>query len=79
MRHVGRVHRVDLDWLFERVRKDPQIQIRYIKTKQQMADIFTKSTFSAQAWTELRKLVRIRLTKHKPTAVTSKNDLCMNE
>ena len=32
MRHVSRTHRVALDWLFDRISLDPQIQIRYIET-----------------------------------------------
>ena len=42
MRHVSRTHRVALDWLFDRINLDPQIQIRYIDTKNQLADILTK-------------------------------------
>ena len=33
MRHVSRTHRVALDWLFDRINLDPQIQIKYIDTK----------------------------------------------
>ena len=39
-RHVSRTHRVALDWLFDRVNLDPQIQIKYVDTKHQLADIF---------------------------------------
>ena len=42
MRHVSRTHRVALDWLFYRFNLDPKIQIKYIDTKNQLADIFTK-------------------------------------
>ena len=42
MRHVSRTHRVALDWLFDRFHLDPKIQIRYIDTKKQLADILTK-------------------------------------
>ena len=42
MRHVARTHRVDLDWLFERVRTGPGILIKCINTKDQIADILTK-------------------------------------
>ena len=44
MRHVSRTHRVALDWLFERINLDPKIQIKYIDTKNQLADILTKGT-----------------------------------
>ena len=33
MRHVSRTHRVALDWLFDRINLDPQIQIKHIDTK----------------------------------------------
>ena len=41
MRHVSRTHRVALDWLFDRMNLDPKIQIRYIDSKHQIADILT--------------------------------------
>ena len=45
MRHVSRTHRVALDWLFDRINLDPKIQIKYIDTKNQLADILTKRKF----------------------------------
>ena len=42
MRHVSRTHRVALDWLFDRINLDPKIQIKYIDTKHQLADMLTK-------------------------------------
>ena len=59
MRHVPRVHRVDLDWLFERLLKDTNITMKYVNTKQQMADIFTKGSFTAATWKELSSLLMI--------------------
>ena len=53
MRHVMRTHRVDLDWLFERIHKDPSIAIKWIGTLQQLADIFTKGSFSEATWRQL--------------------------
>ena len=41
MRHVSRTHRVALDWLFDRINLDSKIQIRYIDTKNQLADVLT--------------------------------------
>ena len=46
MRHVSRTRRVALDWLFGRVNLDPKIQINYIDTKNQFADILTKGNFT---------------------------------
>ena len=39
MRHVSRTHRVALDWLFDRINLDSKTQIKYIDTKNQLADI----------------------------------------
>ena len=41
-RHVSRTHRVAFDWLFDRINLDPKIQIKYIDTKNQLADMLTK-------------------------------------
>ena len=46
MRHVSRTHRVAFDWLFDRINLDPQIQIKYIDTKTQLADMLTKGNFT---------------------------------
>ena len=59
MRHVARTHRVDLDWLWERIREDPGIFIKYVGTKEQIADIFTKGSFSADQWSRLCRLAQI--------------------
>ena len=45
MRHVSRTHRVALAWLFDRMNLDSKIQIKYIDTKNQLADIPTKRKF----------------------------------
>ena len=41
MRHVSRTHRVALEWLFDRSNLDPKIQIKYVNTNNQLADILT--------------------------------------
>ena len=43
MRHVSSTHRVALDWLF--INLDPKIHIKYVDTKNQLADILTKGQF----------------------------------
>ena len=53
MRHVSRIHRVALDWLFDRLNSDPKIQIRYIDTRHQLADILTKGNFIRDEWNKL--------------------------
>ena len=59
MRHVSRNHRVALDWLFDRINLDPKIQIKYIDTKNQLADIFTKGNFTRDEWNHLLTLFNI--------------------
>ena len=53
MRHVSRAHRVALDWLFDRIILDTKIQIKYIDTKNQLADILTKGNFTRDEWNHL--------------------------
>ena len=38
MRHVSRTHRVALDWLFDRTKLEPMIEVEYVDTKNQLAD-----------------------------------------
>ena len=59
MRHVSRTHRVALDWLFDRINLDPKIQIKYIDTKNQLADILTKGNFTRDEWNHLLCLFSI--------------------
>ena len=59
MRHVTRTHRVALDWLFDRINFDPKIQIRYVDTKNQLADILTKGSFSKDEWNNLIRSLNI--------------------
>ena len=61
MKHVGRTHRVDLDFLHQ-VMADPSITARYVNTKEQLADIFTKASFSFAQWTILCKSMQIGVT-----------------
>ena len=59
MRHVSRTHRVALDWLFDRINLDPKIQIKYIDTKNHLADILTKGNFTRDEWNHLLCLFNI--------------------
>ena len=59
MRHVSRTHRVALDWLFDRINLDPKIQIKYIDTKNQLADILKKENFTRDEWNHLLTLFNI--------------------
>ena len=53
MRHVCRTHRVALDWLFDRINLDPKVQIKYIDTPNQLADILRKGNFTRDEWNHL--------------------------
>ena len=59
MRHVSRTHRLALDWLFYRINLDPKIQIKYIDTKNQLADMLTKRNFTRDEWNHLMNLFNI--------------------
>ena len=59
MRRVSRTHRVALDWLFDRINLDSKIQIRYIDTKYQLADILTKGNFTRDEWNNILHLFNI--------------------
>ena len=59
MRHVSRTHRVALDWLFDGINLDPKIQIKYIDTKNQLADILTKGILTRDEGNHLLCLFNI--------------------
>ena len=68
MRHVSRTHRVALDRLFDRINLDSKIQIKYIDTKNQLADILTKGNFTRDEWNHLLSLFNI---SHSSSTVCS--------
>ena len=59
MRHLSRTHRVALDWLFDGINLDPKIQIKYIDTNKQLADMLTKGNFTRDEWNHLLCLFNI--------------------
>ena len=59
MRHVSTTHRVALDWLFDSTNLEPRIQIKYVDTKNQPADILTKGSFSRDEWEHFLRLFNI--------------------
>ena len=59
MRHVSRTHRVAFDRLFDRINLDPKIQIKYIDTRNQLADMLTKENFTRDEWNHLLCLFNI--------------------
>ena len=52
-------HRVALHWLFDRTNLECKIQIKYIDTKNQLADILTKRNFTRDEWNHLLNLFNI--------------------
>ena len=69
MRHVSRTHRVALDWLLDRINLDSKIQIKYVDTKNQLADILTKGSFTRDEWNHLLYLFNV--SHFSPTACTA--------
>ena len=51
-RHVSRTNRVALDWLFYRTNLDHKFQIRYVDSRNQLADLLTKGHFTRDAWNQ---------------------------
>ena len=59
MRHVSRTLRVALDWSFDRINLDSKIQIKYVDTKNHLADILKKGNFTCHEWNNLLHLCNI--------------------
>ena len=55
---MSRTHGVALDWLFDGINVDPKIQIKFVDTKTQLADMLTKGNFTRDEWNHL---LRFRL------------------
>ena len=62
LRHVSRTHRVALlDWLFDRINLDTEVRIRYVDSKNQLANTLTKGHFTHNEWRHLLCLFNISL------------------
>ena len=61
MRHVSLTTEIALDWLFARVNLDQKIQIKYVDTRNQLADILTKGNFERDEWNHLLLLFNISI------------------
>ena len=59
MRLVSRTYRVALEWLFDQINLDTKIQIKYIDTKNQLADIPTRGNFTRDELNHLLCLFNI--------------------
>ena len=65
LRHVLRVHKINLDFIFELMtRESKTIKIKYINTKLQVADLLTKGSFSESCWKTLLRLFQFTHTTH---------------
>ena len=51
MRRVSRTHRSALDWLFDRINLEPEMQMTYVDTKNQLADMLTEGVSSLTSGT----------------------------
>ena len=60
-RHVSRTNRVALDWLFDRTNSDHNFQIRYVDSRNQLADLLTKGHLTRDEWNRLLCLFNISL------------------
>ena len=59
LRHLPRTHRIDVHWLFE-VCSHERVEMRYVNTKQQAADLMTKALSNPEVWSHLLELAQIR-------------------
>ena len=59
MRHESRTHRVALDWLIDRINLDPKIQVEYVDTRNQLANMLTIRAFIRDEWHHLLQLFNI--------------------
>ena len=59
LRHLPRTHRIDLHWLFG-VCSHPRVTMWYVNTKQQAAEMMTKSINNPTTWSHLLELCQIR-------------------
>ena len=60
MRRVSRTHRSALDWLFDRINLEPEMQMTYVDTKNQLADMLTKGSFKPDEWNHLLRMFNMR-------------------
>ena len=60
--HVTRTHRIDLEWLFERVNLDHSILIKDVRTHDQLPEILTDGTFATMEWQSLLHSWHLRQT-----------------
>ena len=72
MRHVSRTHRIGLDWIFDVMERD-NIEIKYVNTKFQIADMMTKAFTRKETWNSLCNLGAIGPATTQPSKVSQQN------
>ena len=60
VRRVSRTHRSALDWLFDRINLEPEMQKTYVDTKNQLADMLTKGSLKPDERNHLLRLFNKR-------------------
>ena len=64
---VSRTHDVSVKWLSQAFREEPQIELNYICSKEQCADIFTKAFDDASKWEHAVSLIGLRGPREGPS------------
>ena len=59
MRHVSRTHTVALNWVFDWINLGSKVQIKFVDTKKQLADLLTKESSSREEWNHVLRLFNI--------------------
>ena len=70
--HVSRSHSIGLDWIFDVMERD-NIEIKYVKTKFQIADMMTKGFTRKETWNSLCNLGAIGPATTQPSKVSQQN------
>ena len=59
LRHLNRTHRVNVSWLCEVFRNLKEVELKYCKTGEMAADIFTKAFTNPIKWNAALELIGI--------------------
>ena len=59
LRHLNRTHRVNVSWLCEVFRNLKGVELKYCKTDEMAADIFTKAFTNPMKWNAALNLIGI--------------------
>ena len=63
LRHLNRTHRVNVSWLCEVFRNLNEVELKYCKTDEMAADIFTKAFTNPIKWNAALDLIGITHTQ----------------